>query len=159
MSLLIFGDTIVSASDIVEIEEKTITFSVKHTKKNPKPKPSGFFASLGYSDTITTYKDESFMCLILKVKGGVQMRGKVSESGSVSMHSNQLYDFYTICNNKKVIKLLQEDINEGNTDKICEFGNYFVYFGMLCYDNYLKTNTLIDESIKSKKDFVDKYLF
>lgn len=159
MSLLIFENTIINKSDIVEIEEKTITFSVKHTAKNPRPKPTGFFASLGYSDTITTYKNESFMCLILKVKGGVQMRGNVNESGSVSMHSNQLYDFYTICNNQRVIELLQQDIDAGNTDKICEFGNYFVYFGMLCYDNYLKTNTLIDETIQSKKDFINKYLF
>lgn len=158
MHLLLIGDTIIDPSDIVEIEEKEISFSVKSTKKNPKPKPSGFFASLSYSDTITTYTTETFNCLILKVKGGVQMRGKVSESGSVSMQSNQLYDFYTICNNKRVIELLQQDIDAGNTDKICEFGNYFVYFGILCYDNYLKTNTKIDEQIRSKEDFISKYL-
>ena len=158
MHYLLIGDAIIDPSDIVEIEEKEISFSVKHTRKNPKPKPSGFFASFSYSDTITTHKTETFTCLILKVKGGVQMRGKVSESGSVSMQSNQLYDFYTICNNKRVIDLLQQDIDNGNTDKICEFGNYFVYFGVLCYDNYLETNTKIDEQIKSKKDFISKYL-
>ncbi len=159
MSILIIGNTAINPMDIVEIEETEITFSVKHTKKNPKPAPSGFFARMAYSDTITSYTEETYSCIILKVKGGVQMRGKVSESGNVSMQSNQLYDFYTVCSDKRMIKLLQDDIAEGNTDKICEFGNYFVYFGMLCYDDYLKTNTLLDESIKTKQDFIDKYMF
>ncbi len=159
MGILLFGNTIVDTTDIVEIEEKEIVFSVEHTKKNPKPKPTGFFAKLAYSDTITYHEEESFSCIILKVKGGVQMRGKVSESGNVSMQSNQLYDFYTICNSKRLIELLKQDIAEGKTDKICEFGNYFVYFGMLCYDNYLETNTLLDESIKTKQDFLSRYMY
>lgn len=158
MSLLIIGDTIINQNDIVEIEEKAIKFSVKHTKKNPKPRPSGFLARLAYSDTITSYTDESYTCIILKVKAGIQMRGKVSESGNVSMHSNQLYDFYTICSDPEMIKLLQQDIADGKTEKICEFGNFFVYFGMLRYDNYLETNTLLDRNIKNKRDFIEKYM-
>lgn len=158
MGILLFGSGIVSTDDIVEIKEKTIIFNIKHTKKNPQPKPKGFFAKMAYSDTITYYKEEQYSFLELKVKGGVQMRGKVNESGSVSMTSNQLYDFYAVCNNKKLIQRVKEDIAAGSTNKVCELGNYFVYFGILCYPDYLNTNVLVDESIKSKKDFIEKYM-
>lgn len=158
MAILLFGNTIVHPEDVVEVLEKSITFNVKHTKKNPKPKPSGFFAKMAYSDTVTYFEEETYFFLELKVKGRVQMRGQVDDNGNVSMKSNQLYDFYTVCNNEKLIDRVRQDIAAGSTDKVCEIGNYFVYFGILCYPNYVDTNVMVDETIKSKRDFVEKYL-
>ena len=158
MGILLFGDEIIETRDIVEIKEKYITFNVKHTKENPEPSPKGFFAKIFYSDTITYYEQETYFCLELKVKGGVQMRGRADESGNISMKSNQLYDFYTVCNDKNLIRRVKEDVASGSTEKLCEIGNYFVYFGMLCYPDYLNTNVMVDESIKSRSDFVKKYM-
>ena len=158
--ILLFGDcNIVNICDITEIEEKTVTFSVRKQKKNPEPKPTkGFFAKLAYSETITYYEKESYNCLILKVKGGTQLRGKMDDDGNVSMRSNQLYDFYTIFNNENLVKRVQEDIDMGNKDKIIEIGNFFAYPGILHYSDYLNTNMLLDKNISSKKDFIEKYL-
>ena len=157
--ILLFDNNIVHTSDIVEIEEKKITFSIAHTEKNPEPKPTrGFWAKLFYFDTITTYTDEAFTCIVLKVKGGVQMRGKTDEYGNTTMHANQLYDFYAIYNDSKLIQLVQKDIERGNTDKVCAMGNYYRYFEMLRYPNYLTTNTLFDSTIKNKADFIAKYM-
>lgn len=158
MGILIIDDKIIDTNDIVEIEEKNIKFSIKHTKPNPEPKPKGFLAKMMYSETIDYYEEEAYFCLILKVKGGTQMIGQVRDNGSVSMQSNQLYDFYAVCNDSNLIKRVQQDLDKGNTDKVLEIGNYFVYFGMLCYPNYLKTNTLVDCSIMSKQDFIDMYI-
>lgn len=158
MSILIIDDKIIDTRDIVEIEEKNITFSIRHEKPNPEPKPKGFLAKLMYSDTIEYYEKETHFCLVLKVKGGVQMRGRVSEDGSVSTRSNQLYDFYTICNNSRLIELVKMDIRNGSKEKVLEIGNYLIYFDTLCYPDYIKTNTLVDKSIKSKRDFIDKYM-
>ena len=158
MPILLFGDSIVHSEDIVEISEKKISFNVKHTKKNPKPKPKGFLAKLAYSDEISYYQEESYFFIELKVKGQVQTRGQVDESGNVSMRSNQLYDFYTVCNDEMLIQRVREDIAAGNTEKVCEIGNFFVYFGMLRYPDYLKTNVMFDRSINSKKDFMEKYM-
>lgn len=158
MAILLFGDTIVHPEDIVEVSEQTISFNVKHTKKNPKPKPKGFFAKMAYSDTVTYTEEETYFFLKLKVKGRVQMLGQVDDSGNVSMKSNQVYDFYTVCNNKKLIDRVRQDVVADRTDKVCEIGNYFVYFGVLCYPNYVDTNVMVDETIKSKRDFIEKYL-
>ena len=158
VSILLFGDSIVHTDDIVEISEKKISFNIKHSKKNPAPKPTGFFARMAYSDEITYYKEESYFALVLKVKGRVQMRGQVDDCGNVSMKSNQLYDFYTIYNDEKLIQRVKQDIASGNTDKVCEMGNFFVYFGILCYPDYLSTNVMLDKSIKSKRDFLEKYM-
>ena len=157
--ILLFGNTnLINPSDIVEIEEKNISFSIKKTKKNPKPKPKNFFAKLTYSRTITYYEEEKYTCLILKVKGGTQLRGKVNDSGDVTMHSNQLYDFYTIYNNKGLLNAVKQDLDAGSSEKICEIGNFFAYPGVLHYSDYLNTNMLFDKDILSKKDFIDKYL-
>ena len=158
MAILLFGDSIIDSEDIVEVSEKNITFNVKHTKKNPKPKPKGFFAKMAYSDTVTYFEEESYFFLKLKVKSRVQMRGKVDDNGNVSMQSNQVYDFYTVCNDKKLIDRVRQDIAAGSTEKGCEIGNYFIYFGMLRFPNYVDTNVLVDETIKSKRDFIEKYL-
>ena len=158
MSILMIGNKIIDIADIVEIEEKNITFSIKYTKKNPEPKPSGFFARMMYSDTIEYFEDESYFCLVLKVKDGIQMRGKTDSSGNVSMTSNQLYDFYAVYNDKNLIDRVQRDIDAGNTEKVCEIGNYFIYFGMLRHPDFLTTNTHFDETIKTKQDFIKKYM-
>ena len=158
--ILLFGDTnVVSTSDIVEIEEKIVSFSVQKTKKNPEPKPTkGFFAKLMYSDTITYYERKSYTCLVLKVRGGTQMRGKVDDDGNVSLRSNQLYDFYTVYNDKGLVDAVKKDIEDGKNEKIREIGNFFAYPGVLYYSDYLNTNMLFDKDVSSKKDFIEKYL-
>ena len=157
---LLFGESnIVNISDIVEIEKKTVSFSIRKTKKNPDPKPTkGFLAKLAYSDTITYYENESYTCLILKVKGETQMRGKVDGDGNVSMRSNQLYDFYTIYNDNGLVDAVKKDIENGKNEKIREIGNFFAYPGILYYSDYLNTNMLFDKDVSSKKDFIEKYL-
>ena len=158
--ILLFGDcNIVNICDIVDIEEKTVSFSIKKKKKNPEPKPTkGFFAKLAYSDTIIYYEEETYKCLIIKVKGGTQMRGNIDDNGNVSLHSNQLYDFYTIYNDENLVKRVQEDLDAENSEKIREIGNFFAYPGILHYPDYLNTNMLLDKDISSKKDFIEKYL-
>ena len=157
--LLFGGYNLVYTCDIVEIEEKTVTFSVRKTKKNPEPKPTkGFFAKLAYSDTITYYEHESYTCIILKVRGETQMKGKVDDDGTVSLRSNQLYDFYTVYNDKGLIDAVKKDIEDGKSEKIREIGNFFAYPGVLHYSDYLNTNMLLDKDISSKKDFIEKYL-
>lgn len=42
--------------------------------------------------------------------------------------------------------------------KVCEIGNFYAYFGVLNYPNYVDTNVMVDESICSKKDFLEKYM-
>lgn len=147
--ILFGGSTIVNISDIAEIEEKQITFSIKKEKPNPEPKPSGFFAKLAYSSTITYYEEETYTCIILKVKGGTQMRGKVDDNGNVSCYSNQLYDFYTIYNDEKFATRIKEDIQSGSSVKVREAGNYYVYPGVLCYSDYVNTNMRFDKTISS----------
>ena len=158
--ILLFGDSnVVTIRDIVEIEEKIVTFSIEKTKKNPNPKPTkGFFAKLAYSDTITYYENKNYTCLILKVKGGTQMRGSMDNNGNISMHSNQLYDFYTIYNDIGLIEDVKRDLDAGSSEKIREIGNFFSYPGILHYSDYLNTNMLFDRDISSKKDFIEKYL-
>ena len=156
--ILLFDGNIIYADNVVGIEEKKVTFSVKHTKKNPQPKPSGFFARLSYSDTIVTYTEESYYCWILKVKGSIQKIKKTDDEGRETTKTNQLYDFYTIYNDKKLIDRVREDIQNGSTDKVCEIGNFFCYFGMLNYPDYIETNTLYDGTVRSKKDVIEKYL-
>lgn len=152
--ILLFGNSnIVNISDIVEIEEKTVTFEIRKSKKNPKPKPSGFFAKLAYSETIYYDEKETFSCVILKVKGGTQLRGKTDENGNFSGYNNQLYDFYTIYNDENIMKILEED-----EKKTLDVGNFYAYPGVLNYSDYTKTNMLFDGSIKTKKDFIEKYL-
>ena len=158
MSILMINDKIIDTRDIVEITEKTIHFSIKYTIPNPRRKPKGFFAGLMYSDMVDYYKEEKYFCLVLKVKGDIQMRGQVGFGGNVSMRSSQQYDYYAICNNKRLVELVQNELNEGNTSKVREIGNYYVLPDTLRYPNYPKTNTLVDATIQSKKDFIDKYM-
>lgn len=157
---LLFGDcNVVDVRDIVEIEEKTISFSVEKKKKNPEPKPAkGFLAKLLYSEIITYYEEEHYSCLILKVKGGTQMRGKVDNDGNVSLRSNQLFDFFTIYNDENLVKRVQEDLDSDKNEKIREIGNFFAYPGVLHYSDYLHTNMLLDKDISTKADFIEKYL-
>lgn len=158
MSILMIDEKIIDVRDIVEIEEKQISFSIRHEKPNPEPKPKGFFAKLMYSDTIEYFEKETHFCLVLKVKGGVQNIGRVDDAGNVSTRTNQLYNFYTICNSQRMIDLVQQDERKGSKDKVLEIGNYLIYFDTLRYPNYTKTNVLIDETITSKKAFMDKYM-
>lgn len=152
--LILFGGTnIVDTADIVEIEEKSITFKITKSKKNPKPKPTGFLAKLAYSEMIYYDEEKSFSCVILKVKGGTQLRGKVDSDGNFSGYNNQLYDFFTIYNDEAIVEFLNAD--EKNT---LEIGNFYSYPGILNYSNYTKTNMRYDSSIKTKKDFIKKYL-
>lgn len=158
--IILFGNcNVVDISNIVEVEEKTIVFSIEKQKKNPEPKPTkGFFAKLAYSEFITYYEKERYTCLILKVKGGTQTRGKMDNEGNISCHTNQLYDFYTIYNNEMLITRVKEDLSAGNSEKIREIGNFFAYPGVLHYSDYLNTNMLLDKDISSRQDFIDKYL-
>lgn len=154
---LLFGtNNVVNIDDIVDFEEKTITLSIAHTKKNPTPKPTkGFLAKLMYSDTITYHENESYFCLILKVKRGTQMIGNVDSSGNLSARSNQLYGFFTIYNDEKFLMRLKG--NNSNERQI-EIGNFYHYPGVLHYPDYLNTNMMLDQDIKSKDDFVNKYI-
>ena len=69
---ILFGDNLIYTSDIASLEEKNIEFKIITQKKNPEPKPTGFFGKLLYSETIDVINKESFFCLILKVKGEIQ---------------------------------------------------------------------------------------
>lgn len=152
--LILFGGTnIVDTADIVEIEEKSIVFKITKSKKNPEPKPTGFFAKLAYSETIYYDEAKKFSCVILKVKGGTQLRGKVDSNGNFSGYNNQLYDFFTIYNDEAIMEFLKAD--EKNT---LEIGNFYSYPGVLNYSDYTKTNMSFDSSIKTKEDFIKKYL-
>ena len=151
---IVFGDgNIINTTDIVEIEEKNVTFTIQKSKKNPKPKPNGFFAKLAYSETIYYDETKTFSCVILKVKGGTQIRGKVDGDGNFTGYNNQLYDFYTIYNDLSMIEFLVK--NESNTLKV---GNFYAYPGILKYSNYSKTNMRYDSHIKTKQDFIERYL-
>ena len=151
---MIFGGiNIINKCDIVEIEEKIVTINVRKSKKNPAPKPTGFFSKLTYSERIYYDEVKKFSCVILKVKGGTQIIGEVDERGNFSGYNNQLYDFYTIYNDENLIRAVGD-----NQDKLCEIGNFYAYPGILKYDDYIGTNMLFDSSIKTKEDFIKKYL-
>lgn len=64
-----------------------------------------------------------------------------------------LYDFYTIYNDKRIISILKKD-----KKSTLEVGNFYCYPGMLQYDHYEESNMLYDESINSRRDFMEKYL-
>lgn len=152
--IILFGvSNVIDTSDIVEIEQKNLTFKIEKSKKNPEPKPDGFWARMSYSETIYYEEIKNFSCIILKVKGGTQLRGKVDEYGNFSGYNNQLYDFYTIYNDKELV-----DVVKNNKARLCEIGNFYAYPGILNYSDYTETNMLFDSSIKTKEDFIKNYL-
>jgi len=164
-TIIMLGNAVVNTSDIVNIEEKKVTFNITKTKPNPQPKPTkGFFKKLFYSDTIEYTVQETYTCLILKVKAGVQKvvhsKPKDDETdifinGSYSSSTtNQLYDFYTIYNDKNFYNRVVE---HGNREILCEIGNYPTLNG-LYYPDYPNTNMTFDESIKTKEDFFNMYM-
>ena len=113
----------------------------------------GFFAKLAYSEKIYYDETKTFSCVILKVKSGTQIRGKVDGDGNFSGYNNQLYDFYTIYNDLNIIEFLVN--NESNT---LEVGNFYAYPGVLKHSNYANTNMRYDSYIKTKQDFIERYL-
>jgi len=165
-SIIMLGNSVIDVEDIVNIEEKTITFNIKKTKPNPQPKPTkGFFKKLFYSETIEYTVPETYSYLILKVKAGVQKvvhsKPKDGETeiyigGTYSQTTtNQLYDFYTVYSDRNFYNRVVE---YGDRQILCEIGNYPTLGGNLYYTDYANTNMEFDPTIKTKKDFFNRYM-
>lgn len=160
---IMIGTNFINIEDIVSIEECTIDVQVRRTKKNPKPKPSGFFASLAYSDTIEYYDENKYSYIILKVKAGTQTVFPSSSNDDswtirdVSYGTNQLYDFYTICNDYRLVEAVKKWEDESNIKMCCKIGNYNTFHG-LYYRNYSTTNMAVDKDISNRQDFINKYM-
>lgn len=69
------------------------------------------------------------------------------------VNAQNLYDFYTIYNDKKLITALKRDRKQ-----TLEVGNFYCYPGIPQYPDYEETNMLYDASIKSRVDFMEKYM-
>lgn len=150
MAYLEFDGRIVSPSDVVGVEEKTVMLEIRKEIKNPDPAPTkGFFAKLFYSDTVIIQEKKQFAVVVLKVKGGLQVN---KETG----HANQLFDFYAVCGNKDFFNLIKSASNKKDVE--LEIGNFYSYFETLRYPDYVKTNVLFDRDIMSKADFMAKYM-
>lgn len=81
-------------------------------------------------------KKEDFKVIILKV---------VNRKG--------LFDFYTIYNDKKIVELLKK-----NRKLTLDIGNFYCYPGVVQYPHYEETNMMYDASVKSRRDFMEKYM-
>lgn len=70
------------------------------------------------------------------------------------INAKKLYDFYTVYNDKRLVDALRKD-----RKKTLEVGNFYCYPGIPQYPEYEETNMLYDESINSRADFIEKYLY
>ncbi len=185
MGKIMIGDCFVHPDDIVSISERNVTLNVKKRKPNPKPKPKGILGKALYSSTITIMEKHSYHVLVLKVEAGTQTvlpdpddRSDFS-IGRGSYGTHQLYKFYAVCDNANLIKdakELQKELKEIGTGDLSnplsgsqeerrssiikaltELGMEMSFHGWLVPD-FLDTSVMIDKSIKTKQDFIDKYM-
>lgn len=177
MAKIMIGDYLVHPSDIVSISERDVTLSVKIKKPNPKPKPNGLFGKAFYSSTVTVMEKHKYHILVLKVAAGTQAVLPDPDDhsdfsvGRGSYGTHQVYKFYTICDNAKFVtdaKALKKELD--NVDfkpteerrssiikSLTELGMDRALYGWVDPD-YLDTSVMIDKTIKSKQEFIDKYM-
>ena len=161
MEKILIGDHLIYPDDIESISERSVTMTVKVKKPNPKPKPTGFFGKAFYSDTVTVKEKHEYNVLVLKF---------ASVDG---------YKCCTICNNAKLIadaKALKKELDEMPTPTLSEplsisqeerqeeimkalkgIGMEWAFYGW-SDSKYLETSVMVDKSIKTKQDFIDKYM-
>lgn len=188
MRKIMIGDYLVRSDDIESISERDVTLNVKVTKPNPKPKPTKGLAKMFYSSTVTTMEAHKYRILVLKVAAGTRtiLPDPNDDSdfsvGSISYGTHTHYNYYTICDNAKLVSdakaLLKEcdsigvprNLNEASRQRpevenrrseiiktLRQLGMDYSFDGWLVPD-YLDTRILIDRDIKSKQSFIDKYM-
>ena len=181
MNKILIGDHLIHPNDIESISERDVTLNVKKEKPNPKPKPSGFFSKLVYSDTVTVTEAHTYHVLVLKVAAGTQtVRPEPDDDSDFTIGrsfsgTRKLYKFYTIGNNANLIKDAKELKKE--LDKL-GYGELYrpestrrdaiiemlqdigmeMSYGSWTNPNHLDTSVMIDNSIRTKQDFIDKYI-
>jgi len=179
------GDCFVHPDDIVSISERNVTLNVKKRKPNPKPKPKGILGKALYSSTITVMEKHSYHVLVLKVEAGTQTvlpdpdEHSDFSVGRGSYGTHQLYKFYAVCDNANLIKDAKElqkeldgigsgDLNHQLSSSqeerrttiikaLTEIGMDRALYGWVD-PNFLDTSIMVDKSIRTKQDFIDKYM-
>lgn len=177
MAKILIGDHFVHPDDIVSISEHDVTMNIKKKKPNPKPKPKGLLGKALYSSTVTVMEKHKYHILVLKVKAGTQtVRPDPDDDsdfsvGTVSYGTHQLYNFYTVCDNSDFIKdakALEEELNKMDPgwqeERRAEIIQTLKQLGMeksfggWVNPDYLNSSIMIDKGIKTKRDFIDKYM-
>ena len=177
MPKILIGDDLIRPDDIESISERDVSFEIKKTKPNPKPKPKGLLGKAFYSSTIDVMEKRKYHVLVLKVAAGTQtiLPDPDDDSditiGSVSYGTHKLYNFYCICNDAKLIsdaKAIKKEWEESNSDwekerraaimqALKQLGMEMTFGGWV-KSNYLDSSVMIDKDIKTKQDFIDKYM-
>lgn len=177
MAKIMIGDHFVHPDDIVSISERDVTLSVKIKKPNPKPKPKGILGKALYSSTVTVMEKHEYHILVLKVSAGTRTVLPDPDDhsdfsvGRGSYGTHQVYKFYTICNNAKFVtdaKALKKELDDVDfkpteerrasiIKSLTELGMDRALYGWVDPD-FLDTSVVIDKAIKTKQNFVDKYM-
>lgn len=177
MDKIIIGDYFINSDDIVSISERDVTLNVKEKKPNPKPKPKGLLSKALYSSTITVMEKHKYHVLVLKVAAGTKTVLPDSDDrsdfsvGSGSYGTHSVYKFYLVCDSAKLVKDAKslkkelEDADFGPSEErkvsiiqtLTDLGMDRALYGWV-EPNFLDTSVMIDKSIKSKQDFIEKYL-
>lgn len=166
---IMIGTNFINIDDIVSIEEDSISIgSEKSTRKSQdlfslfssSPSPTDFSK---YLNIMNDSGENKCSFIILKVKAGTQTVFPSSSNddswtiGGVSYGTNQLYDFYTICNDYRLVEAVKKWEAESNIEMCCKIGNYNTFHG-LHYRNYSTTNMAVDKDIRNRQDFINKYM-
>lgn len=179
MGKIMIGDNFVHTDDIMSISERTVTLDVKKKKPNPKPKPKGLLGKAFYSSTVTVMETHKYHVLVLKVAAGTQtvLPDRDDDSdftvGSGSYGTRQLYRFYVVCDDANLIKdakdlqaevekIPQNTLNyQAPSDQAARrsyINNVLGELGWGSAPRFFDTCVMIDKSIKTKQNFIDKYM-
>lgn len=179
MGKIMIGDNFVHTDDIMSISERTVTLNVKKKKPNPKPKPKGFLGKAFYSSTVTVMESHKYHVLVLKVAAGTQTVLPDRDDdcdftiGRGSYGTHQLHRFYVICDDANLIKdakELQEEYGKigsstlnyqlpsDKEERKSYIDSVLSELGWGSAPRFFDTCVMVDKSIKTKQNFIDKYM-
>lgn len=167
MGKIMLADHLINPDDITLISERTPTFQ---TEPLP-PKVKGLKGLLAPLE----YRTEKYTCIVVKVSEGTRYMPPIEHKDfeirpdPIPVGEYEVYSYYTVFNDKNLLKRAKEYFDsirldlaftEDVTKKINtlrEIGMEMT-FGRWTNRNYLNTNMHYDPSIKTKQDFIQKYL-
>ena len=164
MNKIMLADHLINPDDITLIAERTLTF-----QKELPSTAKGLKSLLSMPE----YRTEKFTCIVVKVTEGTRYMPPTEHQDfeicpiPTPIGEYEVYSFYTVFNDQRLLACAKEYFNAVSSEQyaysgekvntLCNMGME-MKFGRWVNRIYLENNMHFDPSIRTKQDFIQKYL-